>query len=262
MSADVIRLPWIGSAEHAARPAFVGTETLTYGEVAVHVGAVASRLLAIGAKVGDRIAIWMDKGPRYAEAILAALEAGARTSRSTAASHRAGSRPSWPTPSRWCSSPTAGTWRSSPAPTLPASIQAVVVTDGQSVRPSAVPVWSWSGFAGDADPTAMPDLDPDDLASILYTSGSTGTPKGVKITHRNLHAFIGWAREELDVGSDDVFAKHASFNFDLSTFDLFVAVSVGAALWIIEDRRLAMSPHSPPASGSTVSPSGTPCPRS
>ncbi len=32
-----------------------------------------------------------------------------------------------------------------------------------------------------------------------------------------------------------MFANHASFNFDLSTFDLFVAMSVGAALWIVED---------------------------
>ncbi|MEO6703800.1 MAG: AMP-binding protein, partial [Jatrophihabitantaceae bacterium] len=76
--------------------------------------------------------------------------------------------------------------------------------------------------------------EPDDLAALLYTSGSTGTPKGVQISHRNLAAFIDWAVVELDIDEHDIFSNHASFNFDLSTFDLFVALRVGAALWIID----------------------------
>ncbi|MFD9077103.1 AMP-binding protein, partial [Streptomyces lasiicapitis] len=72
-------------------------------------------------------------------------------------------------------------------------------------------------------------------AAILYTSGSTGTPKGVRVTYRNLACFIRWARDELDVGPGDVFANHASFNFDLSTFDLFTALSAGAGVWIVPD---------------------------
>ncbi len=34
------------------------------------------------------------------------------------------------------------------------------------------------------------DVDPDDLAEVMFTSGTTGDPKGVMITHRNLTANI------------------------------------------------------------------------
>ena len=45
------------------------------------------------------------------------------------------------------------------------------------------------------------------------------------ISHLNLANFIAWAREEMELRETDVFSNHASFNFDLSTFDLFGAVA-------------------------------------
>jgi non-ribosomal peptide synthetase component F len=39
----------------------------------------------------------------------------------------------------------------------------------------------------------------------------------------------------MDLRETDVFSNHASFNFDLSTFDLFGALAVGASLWVIPD---------------------------
>lgn len=72
-----------------------------------------------------------------------------------------------------------------------------------------------------------------DLAAILFTSGSTGTPKGVKINHGMLNFFISWAVTELGLCNRDILSNHASFAFDLSTFDLFAGSRVGAAVWVI-----------------------------
>ncbi|QOV34513.1 D-alanine--poly(phosphoribitol) ligase [Streptomyces ferrugineus] len=244
----LIRLPRSLSPEQSARPALVGERTVTYGELQAGVAAVASGLLGVGALVGDRVAIWMDKQPRYAEAILGTLQAGC------AYVPLDGGQPA----SRVrtiladCEPVALFTdrhhWELLAGLELPGSIRTIVVSEGPADEPAhTLPtaggaralVENWAGFAAGAARhiVFLPAVDRDDLASILYTSGSTGTPKGVRISYRNLANFIRWARAELRVGPDDVFANHASFNFDLSTFDLFTALSAGARVWIVADDR-------------------------
>jgi amino acid adenylation domain-containing protein len=72
-----------------------------------------------------------------------------------------------------------------------------------------------------------------DIAAILFTSGSTGTPKGVQISHAMLNNFIEWTVADLALSHEDVFSNHASYAFDLSTFDLFASSRVGGAMWVI-----------------------------
>ncbi|WP_282796085.1 amino acid adenylation domain-containing protein [Streptomyces sp. CC224B] len=248
----LIRKPWPPTAEQLARPALVGPRPRTYGEFAAHVAAVASGLLGLGAAVGDRVAIWSDKQPRYAEAILAALHAGC------AYVPLDGGQPVARVETILADAEPVALFTDRHRLTLldprrlPASVRVIVLMDedgGSGMDrgeggvvggvPPGVPVCGWAGFSSGAagHVVLLPALERDDLAAILYTSGSTGTPKGVRISYRNLAAFIRWARDELAVGPGDVFAGHASFNFDLSTFDLFTALSVGAALWIVPDEQ-------------------------
>lgn len=72
-----------------------------------------------------------------------------------------------------------------------------------------------------------------DVAYVLFTSGSTGDPKGVAMSFGSLAYFIDWALGETELGPHDVVASVAPLHFDISTFDLFAAASVGATLVLI-----------------------------
>ncbi|TND09659.1 MAG: acyl-CoA synthetase [Bacteroidetes bacterium] len=76
---------------------------------------------------------------------------------------------------------------------------------------------------------------PGDLAYILYTSGSTGQPKGVCITHENAVSFIKWSLGIFKPGAGTRFSSIAPFHFDLSVFDLYVALASGGTILLIDD---------------------------
>jgi clorobiocin biosynthesis protein CloN4 len=94
-----------------------------------------------------------------------------------------------------------------------------------------------------AEPLPAPARTLDSLAYILYTSGSTGKPKGVCISHRNALAFIDWARAEVRPGPGDRLSSHAPFHFDLSVFDLYVALASGACVSLIPDGASFVGPR-------------------
>jgi amino acid adenylation domain-containing protein len=71
---------------------------------------------------------------------------------------------------------------------------------------------------------------PDDLAYVIYTSGSTGLPKGVMISHRAAHNTIVDIIAKFGLTGEDRIFGISSLSFDLSVFDLFGALSVGAAI--------------------------------
>jgi len=74
-----------------------------------------------------------------------------------------------------------------------------------------------------------------DLAYILFTSGSTGTPKGVMLSHLNALTFVNWGFDTFGITAKDRLSNHAPFNFDLSVFDIFVAVKAGAAISLVPE---------------------------
>ncbi len=80
-----------------------------------------------------------------------------------------------------------------------------------------------------------PNMSDTNPAYILHTSGSTGMPKGVVLSHLNALSFIDMASGYFEISEADRFANHAPLHFDLSVFDIFVAIKRGASIVIVPD---------------------------
>jgi len=76
---------------------------------------------------------------------------------------------------------------------------------------------------------------PENLAYVIYTSGSTGKPKGVAINHRNTAAFIAWSKTVFSPEELAGVAATTSICFDLSVFEIFVPLSVGGSIILLEN---------------------------
>lgn len=76
---------------------------------------------------------------------------------------------------------------------------------------------------------------PEDLAYMIYTSGSTGKPKGVMIEHRNLVNLIQHETASQKPVNEDIYGEFSSFCFDASVHDLFVPLTVGAAIYLFPE---------------------------
>ena len=68
------------------------------------------------------------------------------------------------------------------------------------------------------------------LAYMIYTSGSTGTPKGAANTHAGLHNRLAWMQDAYGLGDDDAVLQKTPFGFDVSVWEFFWPLMVGARL--------------------------------
>ncbi|HYD80083.1 MAG TPA: amino acid adenylation domain-containing protein, partial [Paucimonas sp.] len=71
---------------------------------------------------------------------------------------------------------------------------------------------------------------PDNLAYVIYTSGSTGLPKGVQLRHSGLANLIHDQVKTFGFRPGDRVLQFASFNFDASTWEIFLTLLSGATL--------------------------------
>lgn len=84
---------------------------------------------------------------------------------------------------------------------------------------------------------------PEQIACLIYTSGSTGNPKGVMLEHRALVNFTQSMIRDRKLTEHDRFSKQASFSFDVSIYEIYPCLSVGATMYIIPDEiRLNLVP--------------------
>ncbi|MBY4383250.1 non-ribosomal peptide synthase/polyketide synthase [Rhodococcus fascians] len=89
-----------------------------------------------------------------------------------------------------------------------------------------------AGRITDAD--RLGTLGEDDLAYVIFTSGSTGRPKGVAVGHRAIVANISWRQREYTMTPADVVLQKTPFTFDVSVWEFFWPLQIGATLVIAE----------------------------
>ncbi|SDE69180.1 amino acid adenylation domain-containing protein, partial [Rhodococcus tukisamuensis] len=89
-----------------------------------------------------------------------------------------------------------------------------------------------SGYADGpiADADRLGVLDSSNAAYVIFTSGSTGRPKGVAVTHGAIVNRLVWMQAEYGLGAQDVVLQKTPVTFDVSVWELFWPLQVGARL--------------------------------
>jgi myxalamid-type nonribosomal peptide synthetase MxaA len=185
--------------------------SLTYGELNRRANRVAHRLLRLGVKPEERVAILAADPAEAVAALLGAMKAGAAYVPLDAAN---------------------------PAERLAAivddaSAAAVVTTSDLADRVSSeIPrvILDDASLDGESDENPGVAVDPRSLAYVIYTSGSTGTPKGVMVTHDGVvNLALSFVRRHAFRAGQRILVV-PPLTFDASVGDLFPAFACGAAL--------------------------------
>lgn len=193
-------------------PALVfGSETLNYAEFEARRNALSDRLAAAGVRRGDLVAVAAPRSFELVLALTAILRIGAAYLPLD---------PEHP-PQR------LATILESARPKAVLSFSHL-----KEIFPESTPLLLFDEEAGDV-PAAIADAPmPSDAAYVIYTSGSTGTPKGVVIEHRAIVNRLEWMRMHYNFTSADRILQKTPATFDVSVWEFFLPLIVGATLVI------------------------------
>ncbi|WP_422395076.1 amino acid adenylation domain-containing protein [Nocardia vulneris] len=86
------------------------------------------------------------------------------------------------------------------------------------------------------DAAPLPDARPraEAIAYVLFTSGSTGAPKGVAVPHVAIVNRLVWMQAEYGLRADDAVLQKTPATFDVSVWELFWPLQIGARLVVAE----------------------------
>ncbi|MEI7546595.1 MAG: AMP-binding protein [Actinomycetota bacterium] len=228
----------------------------TYGELRDQTGHVRGGLSGVGLGKGDRIALLCSNGRYFVDLYLAALGLGAVVVPLNPASpapeierelHTVGAKVVVVEPSA------AHAWGQVDRLKVP-TVHTVVATETGSLA---------ADLAFDdllaADQVATVDVQPDDLAVLIFTSGTAGSPRAAMLSHGNLQANIDQGRStDGIVAGDIVYGVLPVFHIFGLNVVLGLSLARGAtvvlvqrfdpftALETIRERHITVIPGAPP----------------
>ena len=191
-----------------------GDSTLTYAELDARANTLARQLIRLGVGPDTRVGLSM---PRSLELVIGVY-----------AIHKAGGAyvpidPDHPADRI--------------AYVLEVAAPVVVLTAAGGPSFGAVPVLRVDEFDWDTSETGtaveagdVPHAHPDTTAYVIFTSGSTGRPKGVAVSHRAIVANLRWRQRRYRMTDADVVLQKTPFTFDVSVWEFFWPLQVGARL--------------------------------
>ena len=181
LAALVAKLPERGGSSAVVAFGRDGAATLTYRELAEAIVHTARGLRARGIGHGQRIALLGPNSPEWIIAYLGSVMSGAVAVPLD--------------PQAAAAATAAALAHAAPRAVITTRAQRDTLARGVG---SGVRFWLLDGTGDDGVATLrtsgtggdLPRVDPEDLASLLFTSGTTGTPKAVPLTHANLAANV------------------------------------------------------------------------
>ncbi|MFF8816359.1 AMP-binding protein, partial [Streptomyces pactum] len=195
----------VAAAPDAVALVFEGCE-VTYAELDRRANRLARRLLALGVRAEDRVAVLQRRSVELVVSVLAVLKAGG---------------------AYVPIDPRSPLERQ--AEMMADNGVVVLVTDAEgyeAARAATVVVGVDALPEEDTDPGVH--VRPDQLAYVMFTSGSTGKPKGVGVPHRNV---VGFALDTLWSGpGQQRVLQHLAHSFDPSVYELWVPLLSGRQL--------------------------------
>ena len=218
-----VLIPDLFEAQAAQTPDAVavvfGADSLSYRELNGRANQLAHYLKRQGAGEEAKVAICMERGLEMVVAMLGTLKAGAAY---------VPLDPNYPAERlRYILQDSEShilLTQQALLPQLPPFAGKVVLLDAE-----------WKEIAGNSPENLRRTLQPENLAYLIYTSGSTGRPKGVAITHGSAAVFIRWAREVFSREDLSGVLASTSLCFDLSIFEIFVTLSSGGSVFVVEN---------------------------
>lgn len=208
-------------------------EQLSYGQLDLCAGQLASQLSKLGVRRGDRVGIHMHKSLDLPVAIYGVLKAGAAYV------------PIDPLAPRERISFIMNDCQIkcliSEDSKLPVLDQSWIASTplkfiiGVELPAPGVHSVSWPEVMENGALESGPKMNETDLAYIIFTSGSTGRPKGIMHSHLSALNYAKLSANTYELTESDVLSNFSSLHFDMSTMDYLTVTYAGASAVIISE---------------------------